>query len=126
MDKLLKSLIKVGLAAAAPVWGNIVGMAMNEAVDLLFGAHSERLAKDLEGKMLQRMKQQARRELHFAPERLAYIVPNTETILTRYALSQHEWSTANYSATKAARIIVQRADSLLRTLDSDSEAASNA
>jgi hypothetical protein len=121
MDKLLKSLIKVGLAAATPVWGDIIGTAMSEGVELLFGARSERQAKDIEGSILKKIKQHAHNELYFAPERLSYILPNTEVILKKYALRQDEWASVNYNPTSAAQTIIKRAQSLLRTLDTDED-----
>ena len=125
VKNVLKAVLKVGLKAAVPFVGDILVAAVEEGVGLLIDHQSEQKARDLHGRLLKQMQNHANalaRGKGISLERLDYIVPTVEVILSHHNLRQGEWSNVNFDAERATITVLDRAETTLRSLNKEDNA----
>lgn len=122
---VLKAVLKVGLKAAVPFVGDILVAAIEEGAGLLIDRQSEKKARDLHGRLLKQMQNHANalaRAKRISLERLDYIVPTVEVILSHHNLRQGEWPDVKFDAERATMTVLDRAETTLRSLNKEDKA----
>lgn len=120
MDKVLKSILKVGMKMLAPVSGEVLAMAVEEIGGLGIDRWQADRVRKIHDRMLTRMRQELEwlERLEGIPSaRLESIASTVTRMLDRYGLSLEEWVQRGWNAKDAVEEVLQRASDLRPELD---------